>query len=215
MFAPFKSLACLLVAVSLGWGQISSGTVAGSVQDPTGAIIPNAEITIKQLATGESRVTRTNGDGEFNASYLQPGEYSLTATAAGFKAKTISSFTLQVDQKANLLMVLDVGSPTETVEVTGVTPLVDSATSSLGQVIENKQIIDLPLNGRNPFALGLLSGNTTPMFGMNSNLPFIAGGGRFSANEVTLDGVDNNTVSNQGAIGRNGIAVLPSVDAVQ
>ena len=94
-------------------------------------------------------------------------------------------------------------------------PLVDSATSSLGQVIANKQIIDLPLNGRNPFALGLLSGNTTPMFGMGSNLPFIAGGGRFSANEVTLDGVDNNTVSNAGSIGRNGIAVVPSVDAVQ
>ncbi len=100
-------------------------------------------------------------------------------------------------------------------EVTGAAPLVDSATSSLGQVIENKQIIDLPLNGRNPFALGLLSGNTTPMFGMGSNLPFIAGGGRFSANEVTLDGVDNNTVSNAGSIGRNGIAVVPSVDAVQ
>ena len=91
----------------------------------------------------------------------------------------------------------------------------DSVTSSLGQVIENKQILDLPLNGRNPFALGLLSGNTTPMFGMGSNLPFIAGGGRFSANEVTLDGVDNNTVSNAGSIGRNGIAVVPSVDAVQ
>ena len=73
----------------------------------------------------------------------------------------------------------------------------------------------MPLNGRNPFALGLLSGNTTPMFGMGSNLPFIAGGGRFSANEVTLDGIDNNTVSNAGAIGRNGIAVVPSVDAVQ
>ena len=82
-------------------------------------------------------------------------------------------------------------------------------------MIENKKILELPLNGRNAFALGLLSGNTTPMFGMGSNLPFIAGGGRFSANEVTLDGVDNNTVSNAGSIGRNGIAVTPSVDAVQ
>src|SRR5436853_2138989 len=123
--------------------------------------------------------------------------------------------TIQVDQKMNLRIALDVGSSTETVEVTGAAPLVDSATSSLGQVIENKQILDLPLNGRNAFALGLLSGNTTPMFGMGSNLPFIAGGGRFSANEVTLDGVDNNTISNAGAIGRNGIAVTPSVDAVQ
>src|SRR5258705_1321522 len=91
----------------------------------------------------------------------------------------------------------------------------ETETSSLGQVIENKKILELPLNGRNPFALGLLAGNTTQMFGMGSNLPFIAGGGRFSANEVTLDGVDNNTVSNGGSIGRNGVAVVPSVDAVQ
>src|ERR1051326_2713990 len=115
----------------------------------------------------------------------------------------------------NLRIPLEVGAANETVQVTAEAPLVDSATSSLGQVIANKQIIDLPLNGRNPFALGLLSGNTTPMFGMGSNLPFIAGGGRFSANEVTLDGVDDNTVSNAGAIGRNGIAFVPSVDAVQ
>src|ERR1051326_7194820 len=115
----------------------------------------------------------------------------------------------------NLRIPLEVGAANETVQVTAEAPLVDSATSSLGQVIENKKILDLPLNGRNPFALGLLSGNTTPMFGMGSNLPFIAGGGRFSANEVTLDGVDNNTVSNGGSIGRNGIALIPSVDAVQ
>ena len=115
--------------------------------------------------------------------------------------------TVQVDQKMNLRITLEVGSSTETIEVTGAAPLVDSATSSLGQVIENKQILDLPLNGRNAFALGLLSGNTTPMFGMGSNLPFIAGGGRFSANEVTLDGVDNNTVSNAGS--SDGM-VLPS-----
>src|SRR5690242_17028681 len=109
MFAPMKVLACLAVTVSLCRGQISSGTVAGSVQDPTGAVVPNAEVTIKQLTTGESRVTRTNGDGEFNASYLQPGEYSITATATGFKAKTLNNITLQVDQKANLLIILDVG----------------------------------------------------------------------------------------------------------
>src|SRR5207248_1549669 len=137
------------------------------------------------------------------------------ATAYGFKAKLLSGITLRVDQTVNLRIPLEVGATSETIEVTGAAPLVDSATSSLGQVIENKQIVDLPLNGRNPFALGLLSGNTTPMFGMGSNLPFIAGGGRFSANEVTLDGVDNNTVSNAGAIGRNGIAFVPSVDAVE
>src|SRR4051794_13817316 len=210
-----RSFALSLFASSLGLGQITTGTILGSVEDPTGALVPGAQVAVKQLSTGETRNTSTNANGEFNVPFLQPGQYSLTATAGGFKSKTLSNMTLQVDQKLNLRITLDVGSSTETVEVTGAAPLVDSASSSLGQVIANKQILDLPLNGRNAFALGLLSGNTTPMFGMGSNLPFIAGGGRFSANEVTLDGVDNNTVSNGGAIGRNGIAVVPSVDAVQ
>ncbi|MGI8991603.1 MAG: carboxypeptidase regulatory-like domain-containing protein [Bryobacteraceae bacterium] len=210
-----RILALFAVSLSAALAQISTGTIAGTVEDASGAVIPNAEITIKQAATGESRATRTNASGAFNMPFLQPGVYAVTAAAGGFKAKLLSGIALQVDQTANLRIPLEIGASTETVEVTGAAPLADTATSSLGQVIENKQILDLPLNGRNPFALGLLSGNTTPMFGMGSNLPFIAGGGRFSANEVTLDGVDNNTVSNAGAIGRNGIAVVPSVDAVQ
>lgn len=205
----------LCLSPMAGWSQISTGTIVGVVEDSSGAVIPNAEITLKQIATGETRQTRTNGSGEFNLPFLQVGAYSIVVGAGGFKNKSLTGITLAVDQTINLKISLEVGASTETVEITGVAPLVDSATSSLGQVIENKQITDLPLNGRNPFGLGLLSGNTTPMFGMGSNLPFIGGGGRFSANEVTLDGVDNNTVSNAGAIGRNGIAVVPSVDAVQ
>jgi hypothetical protein len=215
MSACIRLLMLLVLGLLSAWAQVSTGTIVGVVEDTSGAVIPNAEVAIKQTATGEVRTTRTNASGEFNVPFLHPGDYSLTATMGGFKTKTQNGITLQVDQTANLRITLDVGAPSETVEVTAAAPLVDSATSSLGQVIANKQIIDLPLNGRNAFALGLLSGNTTPMFGMGSNLPFIAGGGRFSANEVTLDGVDNNTVSNAGSIGRNGIAVVPSVDAVQ
>src|SRR3954451_13566011 len=195
--------------------QVSTGTIVGAVEDTTGAVIPNALVTIQQTATGDTRKAACNATGEFNVPFLQVGPYTVSATANGFKTKSLTGITLQVDRTINLRITLEVGATTDTVEVTGSAPLVDSATSSLGQVIENKQILDMPLNGRNPFSLGLLSGNTTPMFGMGSNLPFIAGGGRFSANEVTLDGVDNNTVSNAGSIGRNGIALVPSVDAVQ
>jgi hypothetical protein len=215
MFAYIRLFVLFVLGLSTAWAQVSTGTIVGIVEDSSGAVIPNAEVTIKQTTTGESRMTRTTGTGEFNVPFLQPGAYTVTIGAGGFKTKTQSGITLRVDQTANLRITLEIGASTETIEVTAAAPLVDSATSSLGQVIENKQILDLPLNGRNAFALGLLSGNTTPMFGMGSNLPFIAGGGRFSANEVTLDGVDNNTVSNAGSIGRNGIAVVPSVDAVQ
>lgn len=215
MSARSRFAALLCFGLAAAWGQISTGTIVGVVEDSTGAVVPNAEITLRQTGTGETRHTRTTGSGEFHVPFLQVGQYTVTVAAGGFKTKAVTGITLQVDQTANLRIAIEVGAASETVEVTGAAPLVDSSTSSLGQVIENKQILDMPLNGRNPFSLGLLSGNTTPMFGMGSNLPFIAGGGRFSANEVTLDGVDNNTVSNAGAIGRNGIAVTPSVDAVQ
>ncbi len=215
MLAFVRFLLPVFAGCASVFAQVSTGTIAGTIEDSSGAVIAAAEVTIHNTGTGEARATRTTASGEFTAPFLQPGPYSVTAKAGGFKSKTLSGISLRVDQTANLRIVLEVGASSETVEVTGAAPLVDSATSSLGQVIDNKRIIELPLNGRNPFALGNLSGNTTPMFGMGSNLPFIAGGGRFSANEVTLDGVDNNTVSNAGAIGRNGIAVVPSVDAVQ
>src|SRR5262249_24990639 len=197
------------------WSQISTGTIVGVVKDSTGAVVANAEVGLQHNATGELRRTRTNDHGEFNAPFARVGDYLVTVTGQGFKTVTLTGISLQVDQTVNLPVTLEVGALSEKIEVTGAAPLVDSVTSSLGQVVGNKYILDLPLNGRNPFSLGLLSGNTTPMFGMNSNLPFIAGGGRFTAIDATLDGVDNNTISNAGAIGRYGIAVVPSVDAVQ
>jgi hypothetical protein len=215
MSASIRSCVLLALSLSAAQAQVSTGTIVGVVADTTGAVIANADVTLRHTATGEVRQTRTNQHGEFNAPFVRIGGYSLSVAAQGFKTETVSGISLLVDQTVNLRVTLEVGALSEKIEVTSAAPLVDSATSSLGQVIVNQQILDMPLNGRNPFALGLLSGNTTPMFGMGSNLPFIAGGGRFSANEVTLDGVDNNTVSNGGSIGRNGIAFIPSVDAVQ
>jgi hypothetical protein len=215
MSASIRGCVLLVLSLSAIWAQVSTGTIVGIVSDSTGAVIANADVTLRHTATGEVRETRTNQHGEFNAPFVRVGGYSLSVAAQGFKTETVSGIALLVDQTVNLRVTLEVGALSEKIEVTSSAPLVDSATSSLGQVIVNQQILDMPLNGRNPFALGLLSGNTTPMFGMGSNLPFIAGGGRFSANEVTLDGVDNNTVSNAGSIGRNGIAFVPSVDAVQ
>ena len=92
-------------------------------------------------ATGETRQTITPGSGEFNPPFLRSGEYPLSITASGFKTPTLSGITLRVDQTANLRVPLEVGAATETVEVTGMAPLVDSATSSPGQVIQNKQIL--------------------------------------------------------------------------
>ena len=202
-------------AVALLPAQQSTGTIVGVIEDGTGAVVPNASVTLTVASTGDSRQVKSNDRGEFSSPYMHIGEYTVTTEAAGFKKRVESGIVVQVDQTVTLRIVLEIGSVSDSVEVTGSAPLLDAATSSLGQVIENKKILDLPLNGRNAFALGLLAGNTTPMTGMGTNLPFVAGGGRFASNDVLLDGVDNNTSINAGSIGRNGIAYTPSVDAVE
>lgn len=208
-------LLCAAAWIAPVRAQVSTGTIVGSVTDGSGAVVPNAELTVKHLATGDSRAIRTNDRGEFTAPFLRIGEHSITATAQGFKSALVQPLTVRVDQTITVPIQLEVGLLTQTVEVGATTPLLDAATSSVGQVIDNKKIVDLPLNGRNAFALGLLAGNTVPMSGMGTNLPFVAGGGRFSTNDVMLDGIDNNTSVNSNAIGRNGINYTPSVDAVE
>lgn len=208
-----STIAILYGSVALA--QISTGTIKVVAEDSGRGVIQNAAITVTNKLTGLTRSGSTDDRGEFQATFLPSGEYSLSAQFAGFKRSSVSSFVLQVDQNATVRLTLMPGDVLETIQVTEATPLLEADTSSLGQVIENKKILDLPLNGRNPFALGLLAGNTTPVAGMGTNLPFIAGGGRFSANEVLLDGVDNTTTVTAGAIGRSGIALQPSVDAIQ
>ena len=208
-------LLALLLTAHSAVAQTATGTINVVAEDGTQAVVQSAVVTVTNKGTGLTRTGSTGERGEFQATFLPAGEYRITTQAKGFKRSNLSAFTLQVDQSATVRMTLTPGDVVETVQVTESTPLLESDTSSLGQVIDNKKILELPLNGRNPFALGLLAGNTTPVAGMGTNLPFIAGGGRFSANEVLLDGVDNSTTVTSGAIGRSGIAMQPSVDAVQ
>ncbi|QHN03244.1 TonB-dependent receptor [Granulicella sp. WH15] len=209
LLLSFTVCSCFLSA------QTTTGTIVGQVQDDTGAVLANASVKLTLVANGTTRDTKTNGSGAFSAPVMPPGIYSVMVSAPGFADKTLNGITLLVDQTLNLTISMQPGTIGQSIEVEASAPLVDSVTSSLGQVVEEKQILNMPLNGRNPFALGLLVGNTTQLFGVGSNLPFIAGGGRFTAVDVSLDGVDNNTVTNAGAIGRTGIAIVPSVDAVQ
>jgi hypothetical protein len=212
------SLGAFLVAacfVQAAHAQVATGTISGTVEDATGAVVANANVTVTHQATGDIRRVQTNERGEFTVPYVRIGAHSVTAESTGFRPKTLTNITLRVDQTVNLTIALEIGTVNEAVTVTSSAPLVDSSTSSLGQVIENRKIVELPLNGRNPFALGLLAGNTVPVTGMGTNLPFAGGGGRFQSNDVMLDGIDNNTSSNAGGVGANGIAYIPSVDAVE
>ena len=195
-----RLISTLLLACAGAWAQVSTGTFNLEVKDGTGAVMPGVTLNLQHTATGAKREGVTNERGQFRASFMPIGQYVIAATMQGFKRQSLTGLNLLVDQDANLVITMQPGEVKETIEVTGAMPLLESSSSAIGQVIENKKIMELPLNGRNPFALGLLAGNTTPMFGMGSNLPFIGGGGRFSSNEVMLDGVDNNTIQNAGAV---------------
>ena len=214
MFAFVRYFVLVPLTLGLALAQVSSSTITGTIRDSSGAVISNAKVTIVQKDTSESRAVVSNDHGEFSAPNLHVGAYSVTVTEQGFKAEVFNNITLEVDKVVNLPVTLQPGIVTESVEVTGGAPLVDTETSSLGQVIDNKKILDLPLNGRNVWSLGLLSGNSVPVKGINSNLPFTGGGGRYQSNDILLDGIDNNTVSTGGSIGYNGINYSPSVDAV-
>ncbi|MBV9085731.1 MAG: TonB-dependent receptor, partial [Acidobacteriaceae bacterium] len=214
MSATVRFLSLLFFVLDVAIAQVSSGTISGIVRDASGAIVPGAKVTVLRQATSDTRDVITNNGGQFNAPDLPIGQYSVTVTMSGFKTEVFKDLTLEVDKILNLPVTLEPGVVTESVEVSSGAPLVDTATSSLGQVIDNTKINDLPLNGRNVWALGLLSGNSVPVKGINSNLPFTGGGGRYQSNDILLDGIDNNTIATGGSIGYNGINYSPSVDAV-
>jgi hypothetical protein len=210
-----KLMLVVVFVLAVARAQISTGTIIGVVQNNKGGVVPNAAVTLTHIATGVVHQTRTDDQGTFNAQFMPLGTYAVTVTATGFQTKTLTGITLQVDQTANLSITLEVGSVSQTVEVTGTAPLVDTTTASIGQVIDNNEILNMPLDGRNPFALGLLVGNTAPVTGVGTNLPFVGGGGVFTSNDVLLNGIDDNIFATAGNIGRQGIAIFPSVDAVQ
>jgi hypothetical protein len=119
--------------------QTATGTISGYVEDGTGARVPGAKISILHSATQQGRVVYTNERGDFIAPMLSIGEYEVSAEFKGFKRKSLSGILLRVDQTVTLQITIEPGNVTETVEVVSTAPLLESETSSLGQVIENKR----------------------------------------------------------------------------
>jgi hypothetical protein len=197
------------------FGQTASGNISGHVEDSSGGIIVNAKVTLIHSSTKQTRVVTTNDHGEFLAPLLPIGEYEVITEFPSFKRSSQSGIRLLVDQTIVLNVQLAPGNVSETVEVQTTAPLVEAENSSIGQVIQNNKVIDMPLNGRNVFALGALAGNTTPVTGIGSNQTFAAGGGRFSGNAILLDGISDDTTSWNGSVGRNSVLYTPSVDALE
>jgi hypothetical protein len=206
------ALSILPVIGSRCLAQGSSATVTGVVTDSSGAVIPRTHVVITNVGTNISHEAETGSAGEYTIPLLTPGEYRIKVDIQGFKAIVQSGITLQVAQTARLDFKLEPGELSQTVEVTGEPPLVQADTSSTGAVIENKQVQELPLNGRQYYSLAYLTpGTSKPVQG--SALSFRGGfnvaGSSETSNNYTLDGFDNNDPA------INDPTYLPSIDQIQ
>lgn len=196
------------------------GEITGDVKDATGASIPGASVTVVNTATNAVRQTATNTEGLYAFPSLVPGSYRVRVEAQGFKTVTRSEIELQVQQVARIDFLLEVGQVSDAVEVKGNAAMLSTEDATVGTVIENKRIVELPLNGRNFLQLVALSPNVTFGFATPGQVSGRQGGDRGNQNislmgmrgawnRFTLDGVENTDVN------FNLYVVLPSIDALQ
>src|SRR5215831_17438281 len=130
-----------------------TGQITGTITDATGAVVPNADVTITSEATGLKRDVRTNQAGIYILPLLQPGEYRISVQAAGFRGVSRSGVQLQVAQTATLDFKLEIGTTSESVEVTDTAPLLDTGSNAIGGIVTPERVEDLPMLGRNSNAL--------------------------------------------------------------
>ncbi len=211
------ALFALSFAVS---AQTPTAEITGAVSDSTNAVVSGATVTITNLGTNLQRVLKTNTSGIYGAPGLPPGVYSVRISMPGFKTEVRTSLEVQVDQVARLNFTLQVGAVSETVEVAASAAALETETTTIGTVVENRRIQELPLNGRNYLQLAsLVPGATT--YGPSNSIAQARGGGdrsnfqlnisgqRLELNHYSLDGIEN-TDPNYGTY-----LFQPSVDALQ
>jgi len=209
-----------LIGVAMpGLAQVDTGTVVGTIKDSTGAVVPGATAAATEMDTGTKTTVKSDSDGNFVITPLKIGRYSVAVEASGFQREVRQNIVLDVQQTIRLDFTLKVGSVTETTEVSGAPPLLETESASLGDVVASDQVEELPLNGRRYADLaaltsgvakvieGPVNGGNTPTNG-NAGGSFAVNGTRGDQNNFMLDGIDNNSNDN------GDLAILSSVDAI-
>jgi len=213
----FASLAIGLMLGSLtAVAQIDQGAITGIVHDPTGAVIPNAKITLTDTDTNLVLQGTSDSGGNYVFSPLKIGNYKVSATAAGFDTSTQENLHVDAQSRLNIAIVLKVGSTTQEVIVTTAQPLIESEQSSVGQTLSTQTINDTPLNGRNWVYIAQLTAGVVPSTGLSrgaSSGDFFANGQRATQNDFVLDGVDNN-INDIDFMNGASYAVRPPPDAL-
>jgi outer membrane lipoprotein-sorting protein len=213
-------LICLLVAIPVAMAQGVSGRIVGTVVDATGAVIPNAAVTISNQDTGAITKVTTNGSGQYRADTLRPGNYQLKIEAPGLQTIVSNGNVVTVDNATVVDMAMKAGSTSETVTVSSASPLIDTTSSSLGEVLNANDITSLPLNGRvfsqlvqtvpGSVAAGFGSApEAAAGAGSSGSITASVNGMPWGGTTYTLDGVNNMELLNAF------INVTPPLDAIQ
>ncbi|HXX23206.1 MAG TPA: TonB-dependent receptor [Terriglobia bacterium] len=208
----------LLLMPSTLFGQVDTGAILGTVKDQSGGVIPGAKVTLTNTGTGISITTKTGSDGTFVFRPVKIGVYAVAAEYEGFRKTEQQNVRVDVQQQVVVDLTMLPGQLTQSVEVTGAPPALQTQDASVGQVVGTREVNDLPLNGRNfTFLAQLSAGVTTDQQdsrGLGASGSFAANGERPAQNNYLLDGIDNNA----GLVDfLNGTAfvVLPPIDAIQ
>lgn len=206
-----------VLAILLGsalWAQ-TSATVSGTVTDPTGSPVPKAKITATATATGTKTNTVSSDSGAYTLPFLAPGNYSISAQAPGFKQFLQQGVTLDAGAHPVIDIKMQLGAVTENITVTSESPLISASNATVGQVIDTREVADLPLNGRTPLMLDTLAMGAISTFEPGPVRPFdqpaatevSLGGAPVGSNESLLDGAPNAGFGNE-------LAYSPPEDAV-
>jgi len=202
----------VMISVTAGIAQTYTASIRGVVTDATQASVPGAQLVANDIRRNIQVKAASDAAGRYVLANLPPGEYTLTVEAAGFKKYSREAFQLQINQDASIDIVLQVGDVRESVSVTGETPLIEASTSSVGKVVENREITNLPLNTRNPYALVFLTPGVSGTVSINyDDMRYSVNGARVRMLDTQVDGV---AASHPTVNGAGGVAVFPSVEAI-
>ena len=215
----FSALFMLAIVLVMGLaattnGQIDTGTIHGIVSDTSGAVIPKARVTLTNTGTGITVSAQTDESGRYSFPAIKIGGYQVAFEATGFKKLVRSGITLSIQQQAQIDIQLQTGDISQSVEVTGEAPLLQTSESSVGQSVNGETINNLPLNGRDWTYLARLSaGVNIPQQGARAAGQFAANGTRPAQNNYLIDGIDNNT-SSVDFLNGTAYVIKPPVDAI-
>lgn len=196
MFRAEISIVVLLVVIlnfAPAFGQTSAGAILGTIMDASGALIPGVEVTVTDRGTSQSRVVLTSETGNYRVEPLQVGFYTVSAELAGFRKELRRDIKVDVDARTRIDFRLEVGNVTEVVEVLGAAPIVQTDSSQVGQVIDQRKIVELPLNGREFSSLTYISpGAFAPKVGsrIGDRGGFVVSGMDEGINEYLIDGIN-------------------------